>query len=297
MTAKYPLGCLSLVYETGVTSGGYAKIAYDINGGWSYGPMQLASKQGSMASFINYLKRKNSPYYERVIAIGGNAGATAGDDIFKQGWKALAQEYGFCLELDGYKLDAYVREAERIAKLHGIDFDNQEVSREVLISTVIQHGEGGGGARVIDKAIKRISNFDPSDQAAFLNAVYAERGKVNENGVLAYFTKEVVGQRGVQNRLRYWEPSDAFDMLSGKPLLGASRKEMSEWAIKYSVNFVPTDKNGKALVARPTSQAKPREQEKATEPTPKPEDKPAVVIEKGTTKEEAAKSGKSIKIG
>ena len=57
-----------------------------------YGSYQIATKTGTMGTFMNYLKKeqKYSNIYTSLNNAGGNSGATSGSSQFKNQWKNLA---------------------------------------------------------------------------------------------------------------------------------------------------------------------------------------------------------------
>lgn len=81
----------------------------------------------------------------------------------------------------------------------------------MLWSTAVQHGPAGA-AKVIQRAL---AGKDPSKMCDqdIAKAIYAERGKKNANGELAYFSSSSAAvQRGVANRFKN-ELADALELM------------------------------------------------------------------------------------
>lgn len=80
--ATTPLGALSEKFES---KGDPGAIGVDSTGGPSYGQYQIATKTGTMASFLKFLARTNAGFASKLEAAGGNAGATSKSAAFAEG--------------------------------------------------------------------------------------------------------------------------------------------------------------------------------------------------------------------
>ena len=82
------LGSISAKYES---NGKPGAIGRDSTGGYSYGSYQIATKTGTMGTFMNYLKKeqKYSNIYTSLNNAGGNSGATSGSSHLKINGKIL----------------------------------------------------------------------------------------------------------------------------------------------------------------------------------------------------------------
>ena len=92
--ADYKLGTLSSKHESLRNP---AAIGHDNAGGYSYGSYQIATKTGTMKSYIDYLKQntKYLNYYNMLINAGGNDAALIKTEEFEQTWKYLSKNADF----------------------------------------------------------------------------------------------------------------------------------------------------------------------------------------------------------
>lgn len=175
------LGSYVQKFESGST--GPSAIGWDSTGGTSYGTYQIASKNGTMAKFLEYAKEKGGEFGKKLaeamskgdIDTGSKNGY--GPDIWKQfaevdGGKALHKlEQGF-IKQTHYDA-AYNQIADPEAKAL---IDRDRGLREALWSTAIQHGPGS--ARKGNGAVGVFSKtFKPGITAEeWLTAIYEKRG-------------------------------------------------------------------------------------------------------------------------
>lgn len=175
------LGSYVQKFESGST--GPNTIGWDSTGGTSYGTYQIASKNGTMAKFLEYAKEKGGEFGKKLaeamskgnIDTGSKRGY--GPDVWKQfaevdGGEALHKlEQGF-IKQTHYDA-AYNQIADPEAKAL---IDRNRGLREALWSTAIQHGPGS--ARKGNGAVGIFSKtFKPGITAEeWLTAIYEKRG-------------------------------------------------------------------------------------------------------------------------
>jgi cell wall-associated NlpC family hydrolase len=166
------LGHISEKYESGGRGAG--TIGWDSTGGTSYGTYQIATKTGTMNSFMNFLKSKYPDYYAKLSA-GGAPGSTG----FTGAWKALASSDG---QGFGEAQRAFIGESHykpavsKIKQKTGIDVASRsQALQEVAWSVGVQHGSGGAGSLFSNAGV----TSDMSDEE-IIKKVYAERKNVNK---------------------------------------------------------------------------------------------------------------------
>lgn len=155
-SGERPLGSLSSKYESG--AGGASTVAYDTEGGWSYGTYQLAAKPGTLNSFL-----KKSGYGDEF------AGMKVGSPQFNQQWKSLAKsDPQFAAAQHNYIQKTHYEPVKSYANKLGVP-DNPAVN-DVLWSLGVQHG---GANKIVQKAYNQVKdNYTPEN---FINAVYDVR--------------------------------------------------------------------------------------------------------------------------
>jgi hypothetical protein len=178
-----PLGTLSQKYESsgnpGAVSGGVGDP-----GGVSYGAYQFATNAGSPQAFVDSLKDTHPDYYESL------KGKTPGTEEFSTAWKevAAADPDGFLKAQHDYVASQYYEPAkESVGTALGIDFSTRSRAlNDVLWSTSVQHGTGGA----LDVFQDALAGQDVSKMTdeEIIRAVYAERGRKDENGTLVRFS-------------------------------------------------------------------------------------------------------------
>lgn len=202
------LGQLSARFESG--GDGIAAIGYDRNGGTSYGKYQIASRVGSMKSFLNFLDNEAPDIAQRLRKAGpANTGSRRGG--MPDAWRAIAREQPERFEA---LQEAFIREShykpamEAIVERTGLEADRlSPAMREVIWSTAVQHGPAGA-ARIFDRADNLSGKpTDPAYERKLISNVYKLRA-----GQFGSSTEAV--QAAVQNRFRQ-EKNLALNMLDG----------------------------------------------------------------------------------
>lgn len=202
------LGRLSARFESG--GEGIAAIGYDRTGGTSYGKYQIASRVGSMNSFLTFLDGEAPDIAQRLRKAGpANTGGRRGG--MPDAWRAIAREQPERFEA---LQEAFIREShykpamEAIVKRTGLEADTLSAAmREVIWSTAVQHGPAGA-ARIFDRADELSGKpTDPAYERKLISNVYKLRA-----GQFGSSTEAV--QAAVQNRFRQ-EKNLALNMLDG----------------------------------------------------------------------------------
>lgn len=201
------LGVLSAKYESNGDPGAIGNTPGD-PGGKSYGAWQLASKVGSVDSFIIWLKNANYNYYQQLLNAKNADGGTFGDN-FDSTWKNLAttdRDTFLQLQHDYIKSAYYDSAVKSIRSKYNVDITSRSFAlQNVLWSTAVQHGVGG--AANIFGAVNSKVNLN-SDDETVINAVYDERSNVDK-----YFSASSDAVKAaVKNRFVY-ERADALKML------------------------------------------------------------------------------------
>jgi LysM repeat protein len=201
------LGSLSAKYETSGRGPGTVSTGLGDPGGVSYGSYQMATKTGTVKRFVN-----QSDFRWRTKF----ANLTPGTAAFTAKWKeiAAAEPSAFqAAQHEFIKRTHYDLLVEKIWTEDGIDVNNRSRTlQDVVWSTSVQHG---GATPIVHRAMAAIdetiaaSNFD----RRLITAIYAERGRKNAQGNLAYFSKASKNvQAGVAKRFKN-EEADALKML------------------------------------------------------------------------------------
>lgn len=210
--------CATILASKYESRGNPGAIGYDVNGGYSYGTVQIAARVGSMGSFLRYAEQKDPELAAELQAAGGEAGARAGDQQFKDKWQELAKRdpQRFNQVQKDWNAQANFGPTQSyIESKYGINLDENPTLKAALYSTATQHGPAGAN-RVFDRALagkdpNEVSNL-PKEE--LIDRLYAERGRTNPDGRLAYFSDPAV-QRGVKNRLVN-ERNDALQLLEAE---------------------------------------------------------------------------------
>lgn len=202
------LGKLSARFESG--SDGIAAIGYDRTGGTSYGKYQIASRVGSMNSFLSFLDEKAPDLASRLRGAGpANTGSRQGrmPDV----WRAIAKEQPERFESlqEAYISESHYKPAlQSITRNTGLSEERLSAAmREVIWSTAVQHGPAGA-ARIFDRADDMSGKpGDAAYERKLINNVYALRA-----GQFGSSSSQV--RAAVQNRFRQ-EKELALNMLDG----------------------------------------------------------------------------------
>lgn len=199
-----PLGVLSARFES---NGDAAAIGEDSTGGPSYGAYQIATKTGTMDSFLSFLKRAFPAFHAPLDAAGGGSAARARTEAFVSAWRALADNPGFLGVQHGFiKATHYDPFLERIKAELRIFVDRRSHAlKNVVWSTAVQHGPAN---RIFKNALTPNDQANSRRDKNIINAIYDERSNVD-----VYFksSSESV-KKAVRNRFAD-ERSMALDML------------------------------------------------------------------------------------
>jgi type VI secretion system (T6SS) spike protein VgrG3 len=202
------LGSLSAKYESGSRKTSTVSSGKGDPGGVSYGSYQLASKVGTAQRFVDQ-------YYADWFH-----GTKPGSDEFSALWKKLAAERE--PELAAYEhlfiADSHYQPfADRLRK--DLDFDVDQHSnalRDVAWSTSVQHGAAN---KIFHRALEKAAQekrLDKLSDREIIEMVYAERGRIGENGVSVYFSRSSPKvQQSVRNRFKN-EQQDALKALAAE---------------------------------------------------------------------------------
>lgn len=146
-------GALSAMFESGEK--GVEAIGFDRVGGTSYGKFQIASRTGTMNSFLKFLDERAPEWSKRLRSAGpADTGGRRGG--MPREWKKIAAEAPERFELlqrEFIRRDHYQPAREKILAQTGLDVDTLPMAaREVLWSTAVQHG-ATGAAGIFGQAI------------------------------------------------------------------------------------------------------------------------------------------------
>lgn len=182
------LGALSRKYESNWDPGAISSGVGDA-GGKSYGAYQLASKTGTLARFVAWLR---GPYPDLWQTLKP---AFEMPD-FDAEWKRLAvvrRERFLRAQHDFIAATHYQPALEALRKsAPWLALDARpEAVHEVLWSTAVQHG-AGGAVKVFDGATYQVAagayQLASRGDADLIRFVYAERGR-ESGGVLVHFAR------------------------------------------------------------------------------------------------------------
>lgn len=202
------LGKLSAQFESG--KDGIAAIGYDSTGGTSYGKYQIASKVGSMKSFLSFLDQEAPDISKRLRGAGpANTGSRRG--AMPETWRKIAKEQPERFEQlqEAFIHQSHYKPAlEAIEQRTGIDMSSMSAAmKEVIWSTAVQHGPAGA-ARIFAKADNLSGKHeDAAYERKMISNVYSVRA-----GQFGSSTSQV--RDAVRNRFRQ-EKQLALKMLEG----------------------------------------------------------------------------------
>lgn len=200
-----PLGELSEKFES---KGDPGAIGNDSTGGPSYGQYQIATKTGTMASFLKFLARTNASFANKLEAAGGNAGATSKSAAFVAAWKELARDPAFREAQHGFikatHYDPFIqREREKLK----VDINTRSLAlQNVAWSTVVQHGPAN---KVFENALNARRPVGALSDQEIINAVYNERSNVDR-----YFSKSTLPVKESVKKRFVSERANALQMLA-----------------------------------------------------------------------------------
>ena len=200
------LGSISEKYESGGRGAGTVSTGKGDIGGVSYGTYQMASKGGQKSTAGKFVSQ--SKWADQF------QGMEAGTKNFSDKWKSIAaSDPEFAKSQRNYiKQTYYDPMVQNLAK-SGIDLsDRPKAVQDMLWSRSVHHGSGGG-ASMIKKALAGADMKNLSDED-LISKVYAESGKTNAQGELAYFRNNSSAvQANVKKRLTIDEPKEALAAL------------------------------------------------------------------------------------
>lgn len=169
------LGYVSENYESNGDPGTVSTTPGD-PGGTSYGPWQLASKVGSVDSFLIWLKNENVDFYNTLIA-AKQADNNTYSTNFNNAWSKLGTDhYDEFFEVQKkYIKITYFDKLVKALQNSGTDYTsrlNDYSVRNMLWSTAVQHG--------VSRATSIIQIYkDVTNDVDFVNDIYDERSKVD----------------------------------------------------------------------------------------------------------------------
>jgi hypothetical protein len=173
------IGGISSKYESGGKTDIISSGKGD-PGGASYGPYQLASKTGTLTSFI-----KQSPYSEQL------AGLKPGTSEFNNKWKELSKDTDFIEAQHNFISQKNYQPLKSFATKLGVP-DSRPIN-EALWSMGVQHG---GAAKIVNKAVNTFKGDINTDQKGFVTHLYNTRNQyVNNLGGLSGGMKSSISNR------------------------------------------------------------------------------------------------------
>jgi len=206
------LGLLSARYETGGRGPGTVSTGIGDAGGVSYGSYQMTSAGGGTVG--RFVAQSDFPWCADF------AGLTPGAADFTEKWKEIASRQP--KEFQGAQ-HQYIKRthfdplAARVRADDGLDITARcHALQNVIWSTAVQHGPN---TPVVHRALAQLKQsgaltFDQPDfDRKLIMAIYAERGRKDEQGTLVYFARNSPAvQQGVANRF-VAEQRDALKMI------------------------------------------------------------------------------------
>lgn len=201
------LGALSQKYESDGDPGAFGT---DRAGGPSYGAYQFASHEGSVANFLRFLKTTEPDFAAKLDAAGGDAAARAGNQAFKDAWKAIATNHRdrfLDLQHGFVKASYYDPFVDRVKDQIDLDVNSRsDAVKNAAWSTAVQHGPANN---VFKNALSGAAIPDGhAGDKKVIEAVYDERAKVG-----TYFPRVPELHDSLKNRFAS-EKADALAMLA-----------------------------------------------------------------------------------
>ncbi len=189
------LGELSKKYETSGRGPGTISHGKGDAGGVSYGSYQLATNRNRPAEFLGAEGKRWASEF---------GSAKQGTEKFSEVWAKIAKrepEAFHKAQHDFIQRTHHGAQLTHIKDKTGIDLSKQSKTlQDVIWSTAVQHGPE---TNAIVKAMGKvaIAPGQPGYDKALIDAIYAERGKKNSSGELAYFSSSSAKvQAGVAER-------------------------------------------------------------------------------------------------
>jgi murein DD-endopeptidase MepM/ murein hydrolase activator NlpD len=204
------LGKLSEEFETGGRGPGIVSTGVGDAGGVSYGSYQMTSKNGG--TVLRFVSQPAFPWRDDFRSLG------PGSPEFTAKWKAIATATPEAFHAAQH---AYIKATHfDVLAANTLDTDRLDVTtrsaalQDVIWSTAVQHGPN---TPVIRRALAalRSQGVQDVDDRGLIQAIYAERGRRDASGALAYFANNSAAvQDGVAKRFVREERS-ALRMLDG----------------------------------------------------------------------------------
>lgn len=195
-TPEAPLGSISEKYESGGRGVSTVSSGKGDAGGVSYGKYQLASKTGTMDSFLN--SKEGAAYKDRF------AGLKAGSSEFSQVYSQIAKSEGdkFSNAQHDYIQRTHYEPVAAFAEKSGINVKNPAI-REALWSMSVQHSYTGN-KKIITNMIQ--SGVDLKDDKAVINGLYGARSNyasqfANSSATVNRYNREVNDVLAMNNSL------------------------------------------------------------------------------------------------
>ncbi|QGQ98806.1 peptidoglycan endopeptidase [Paenibacillus psychroresistens] len=224
------LGSLSAKYESNGKPGSISSGSGDI-GGASYGAYQFASASGVPHTFTLWLKGINDEFYDSLSNAYKKDGNKYGES-FNAEWKAIANEDSSLfmqLQHDYTKQAYYDVVAKKVLKDTGVDFNKKsEALKNVLWSRAVQHGVGGAPV-VIENAFSTLDMLSATDEQ-IIRAIYAESGKVVNNGKKAIIEKNGVSvKQNMDKAIDYAKEQGIYGKYLGYFSGNSTEVQISVW--------------------------------------------------------------------
>ncbi len=242
------------------SKGDYGAISpgTDDPGGKSYGKYQLASKKGTLNSFL-----KESQFGKEL------EGLPVGSAEFDKKWKQLSTNKSFRREQDRFISTTHFRPLEAEYIKAGVDTANVAI-REAIFSASVQHSPGGN-TKIRQKALEYAG--DDLSAQNFLNAIYRARTEyVNGLTTLKPETKETLTGRYERERKATLGLVNEFDKPIPQPekIRQVVQKEPERFPMFYDPitkkNVIPAGAAGDAILTQ-TAKNNPRFRETVNEQT------------------------------
>jgi hypothetical protein len=187
------LGSLSKKYESGNNGPGtIARNAGDI-GGASYGTYQIATKTGTMATFIKFLKTGYPLMYEAISKFA------PGTVQFDAAWIELAKTKKVeftAIQHEFIKQSHYDPAVNKIKQSIGLDINERSLAlQNVVWSTAVQHGSSG-----CSNVFKNAGIETKMKDEEIIKLIYKERGI--ENGHKYFGKSSSAIRQSVVNRFK-----------------------------------------------------------------------------------------------
>lgn len=202
------LGALSRRHEVGDRGPGTVSGGKGDPGGVSYGSYQLASKLGNARRFLETEGRR---------WLGRFGDHAEGSEAFSAVWRAVAAQEPAAFQAAQHahvRRTHYEPQLRLIRSRSGIDLGSRSRAlRDVVWSVAVQHGPG---SLLVARALAGLDSADPDFDRKAIEAIYAERARLRDDGRPAYFPRSSPAvQRGVARRFRA-ERADALAMLAAE---------------------------------------------------------------------------------